>query len=366
VLTSSKIASFPVSLSQDIANLAKNRDLKSGISAIEIERLRESHLLSLMVPQKYGGIGATWKEALKVVQEIAASDGSMGQLFGNHLNLTILAHVLGTSAQKKAYYQQTVKTNGFWANAIDTWDTRLRISPEGDNFRLNGVKNFDPIVAAADWRVFSAVQESIEPIFLIIPQNRAGTIANNNFGFEQNQSNISSFTFDNVFVNKNEILSPLKPCDHAFSPILGVITQLTKTYVYLGIAQGALEAAYQSGENPSGADSTKQDPYVLGDYGDLWLELKTAIGLADQVADSLQAWWDQELTFTHEEQTEMAIAVFGAEAFATRVGWDISNRLFENRGTSFKNDDKLRDLQSFGGVSMPWKGAPQNWTINYF
>lgn len=366
MLASSKITDFPASLSQDIANLANERDAKSGISAIEIERLRESNLLPLIIPKKYGGIGATWIEALKVVQEIASSDGLMGQLFGNHLNLTVLAHVLGTSAQKKAYYQQTVEKNGFWANAIDTWDTRLRISPEGDNFRLNGVKNFDPVVAAADFRVFSAIAESsVEPIFLIIPHDRAGLSTNNNLGFEQSKTNITSFTFHNVFVKKSEILVPPKPCEPTFSSILGVITQLTKTYVYLGIAQGALEAAHQSIENSSGADSTRQDPYVLGDYGDLWIELKTAIGLADQVTDSLQAWWDRELTFTHEEQAEVAIAVFSAEAFATRVGWNISNRLLEQRETNFKNASKLQDLQSFGGISMPWKGAPQNWKINY-
>jgi hypothetical protein len=142
-----------------------------------------------------------------------------------------------------------------------------------------------------------------------------------------------------------------------------VIAQLTKTYVNLGIAKGALEAAQG---NTFGADSTTQDPYILGDYGDLWLELKTAIGLADEVADIVQALWEKDLTSTHEEWVLVAIAVFGAEAFATRLGWEISNRLFEQKGTPAKNERNLRDLQSFGGISMPWKGVPQNWTLNYF
>lgn len=71
----------------------------------------------------------------------------------------------------------------------------------------------------------------------------------------------------------------------------------------------------------------------------------------------------KEFKFTEQEKSEVAIAIFAAEAFATRVGWEISNRLFKQRGTC-SLPDRLRDLQSFGGVSMPWKGASQNWTVN--
>lgn len=363
MLASSKIAHFPVSLSQDLGNLVTG-DAKSG-TTIEIERLRESNLLSLVVPKKYGGIGVTWTEALKVVQEIASSDGSLGQLFGNHLNLTVLPHILGTSAQKQAYYQQTVKANGFWANAIDTWDTRLRISADGESFRLNGVKNCAPIVAAADFRVFSAVQESsVEPVFLIIPQDRTGVVVNINVGEEQNK--LASITFNDVLIKKSEILALPQPCVPSFSSILGVIAQLTKTYVYLGIAQGSLSVADKSQGNKQRIDSTIKDPYILGNYGNLWLELKTALEIANEATDLLQACWEKELTITGEESANLAIAVYGAEAFATRVGWEISNRLFEQRGANLKNDNKLRDLQSFGGVSMPWTGVPSNWTLNYF
>jgi len=354
-----------VSLSNKLAKLANKRDAKSGISEIEIKCLRESGLLTLMVPKEYGGIGATWTEALKVIQKIAKADGLVGQLYGYHLNLTVLAHVLGTPQQKEKYYQQTALNNGFWANAINTWDTGLKISLEGENFHLNGVKAVDGVVASADFRVFSAVADSVrEPFFFIIPKDRKGIIANNNGGnFEFGKTDKISFTFQDVIIKKSEVLSPLNPSGCPLSSFLGVIAQLTKTYVNLGIAKGALEAAQG---NTFGADSITQDPYILGDYSDLWLELKTAIGLADEVADIVQALWEKDLTSTHEEWGNAAIAVFGAEAFATRMGWEISNRLFERKGTPAKNERNLRDLQSFGGISMPWKGVPQNWTLNYF
>jgi alkylation response protein AidB-like acyl-CoA dehydrogenase len=300
-------------------------------------------------------------------------------VYGNHLNLTSLAHVSGTSEQKKRYYQHTAQNNWFWANAINTWDTGLRIIPEGDNFRFNGVTNFDAVVTAADLRVFSAMQNGTgEPFFLIIPRDREGIISNqakDNLG--QGGSDRTTFTFQNVLVRKDEILQPVNPSDSAFSSLLGIIAQLTKTYVCLGVAQGALAAAQKYSStlsnswNTSPVDSTTHEPPIVGDYSDLWLELQTATKLADRVADMVQVGWEKELTLTQEERGEIAIAVFSAEAFTTRIGLDIGNRIFELMGTPSKHtkygfDRYWRDLHTFGGVSMPWKGAPQNWRLTDF
>ncbi|WP_338422963.1 acyl-CoA dehydrogenase family protein [Anabaena sphaerica] len=119
------------SLSQKLASSGVERDIKSGLPNIEIQRLKEIGLLSLVIPQKYGGSGATWVEALKIVQELSQADGSIGQLYGNHLNLTALAHVLGTPQQKERYDRETAKKNLFWANAINKRDKKLKITPDG-------------------------------------------------------------------------------------------------------------------------------------------------------------------------------------------------------------------------------------------
>jgi alkylation response protein AidB-like acyl-CoA dehydrogenase len=371
-----KYLNVAVSLSQELAQSAVKHDATDGISEYEIERLRESGLLPLVVPKEYGGAGATWIDALKIVYELSKADGSIGQLYGNHLNLTVLSHISGTPEQKEKYYRYTAQNHGLWANAIDTWDTRLRIIPEGNSFRLNGVKRFDSIVAAADVRVFSAWQEGVqEPFFCIIPKDRPGVISNgDNIGQERTDS--GSFIFDNVLMEKDEILEPPNPPDSAFATFMGIIAQFTKTYVALGIGQGALEAIQEYRETisqpklTSAVDSVAQDPYTLGDYGDLWIELKTAIKLADGVAELVQVAWEKELRLTHEERGDVVNAVFSAEVFATRVGLMIANRMFELMGnttaTNSRFDRYLQNLRTFGGVSMPWQGAPQTWTLTNF
>ncbi len=49
------------SLSQEFLQTAVERDRTAGAPDLEIKRLREGHLLSLTVPQDYGGPGVSWQ-----------------------------------------------------------------------------------------------------------------------------------------------------------------------------------------------------------------------------------------------------------------------------------------------------------------
>lgn len=349
-----------VSLTKELGQSAVERDNIGGAPSEEIDKLRESGLLPLVIPKQYGGIGATWSDALKIVQELSKSDGSIGQLYGNHLNLTALAHVSGTSEQKERYYRETAKNNWFWANAINTRDTRLKITPDGENFRVNGVKSFGTGINVADLRVFSALPESAElPYVFVIPKDREGLTSNQDWdNIGQRRTDSNSFTFNNVLVYSNEILGYPTPPDNAFSTFLGIIAQLTKTHVYLGITQGAFIAAREytkTNTRPwitSGVESATQDPYILHDYGDFWIQIQAAISLAEQAAKILQIAWEKETSLSHEERGEVAIAVFAAKALATRVGLDITNRIFEVTGTratatKYGFDRYWRDLRTF-------------------
>ncbi|MEW6495208.1 MAG: acyl-CoA dehydrogenase family protein [Cyanobacteriota bacterium] len=367
------------SLSQEFVQSAAKPDAKAGVSEYEIERLRDSELLSLIVPKEYGGIGATWVEALKIVYALSKANHLIGQLYGNHLILTTLAHICGTLEQKERYYQYTAGNHCFWANAIDTWDTTLKLTSEGDHFRLNGAKTFNPVVAAADLRVFSVWQEGVsEPFFVILPKDRPGVFSSHNWNnVDLGEADSVSFRFHNVIVEKGEIFNSPNFCDRAFTTLQGIITQLTKTYVSLGIGQSALEVLQEyrktisQSPSTSGGDSATQDTYTLGHYSDLWLELTTAIRLADYATELIQAAWEKEFRLTSEERGEVASAVFSAEAFAARISLEITTHILKctnnpPTGTTYNLERYGQELSSFGGVSMPWQGVAQPWKLTYF
>ena len=347
-------------ISQKLAETAIERDARAGLPTEEISLLRESGLLPLVVPQEYGGIGATWVEALKIVRKLSKADGSIGQLYGNHLNLTALAHVAGTPEQKEKYYRETVQNNLFWANAINTRDTRLKITPEGNDFRIHGVKSFATGIAVADLRVFAAVQDGVEePITFVIPKNREGVVSNQDWdNFGQRRTDSGSYTFNNVLVKKEEIFGPPNHPESSFPTFLGIIAQITKTNVYLGITKGAFQAAkhYTKTQTKpwitSGVDSATQDPYIMHHYGEFWIQLQAALGLADRAAEKVQVAWEKDVELSAQERGEAAIAVFAAKTFATKVGLEITTRIFEVTGTrstatKYGFDRYWRDLRTF-------------------
>ncbi|BAZ02520.1 acyl-CoA dehydrogenase type 2 domain protein [Tolypothrix tenuis PCC 7101] len=352
--------SIASSIAAELTATAVERDQKAGLPDVEIQLLQESGLLPLVVPQEYGGTGATWAEAFKVIQQLSTADGSIGQLYGNHLNLTALAHVSGTVEQKSRYYRETAEKNLFWANAINTRDTRLKITPDGENFRVDGVKSFGTGVAIADLRVFSALQDGVEvPWLFVIPKDRPGVVSNQDWdNIGQRRTDSDTFTFHDVLVKKDEILGYPHPTDSAFGTFLGIIAQLTKTYIYLGIAEGALAAAKEYTKTQtrawitSGVDSASKDPYILRHYGEFWAELQAAIALSDRTAAQVQQAWDKGADLTFEERGEVAIAVFSAKALVTRVGLNITNGIFEVTGTrstatKYGFDRYWRDLRTF-------------------
>lgn len=368
-----------VSLSQEFAQLAAKPDAKAGISEYEIERLRESGLLSLVVPKEYGGMGGTWGEALKIVYELSKANHAIGQLYGNHLILTMLAHICGTPEQKERYYHYTAGNQSFWANAIDIWDTTLKLTPDGEYFRLNGAKEFNPAVATADLRVFSVWHDGVsEPFLVILPKDRPGVFSSHNWdNVNLGEANGVSFRFHNVIVEKDEIFNSPNFCDRTFTTLLSIITQLTKTYVSLGIGQSALAALQEYrktiSQSPSnlGVDSATQDIHALDHYSNLWLELTTAIRLADYATELIQAAWEKEFSLTSEERGELASAVFSAEVFAARISLEITTHIFEFRnnaptGTTSNLERYGHELSSFGGVSMPWQGVAQPWKLTHF
>jgi alkylation response protein AidB-like acyl-CoA dehydrogenase len=171
----------------------------------------------------------------------------------------------------------------------------------------------------------------------------------------QRRTASGSFTFNNVLVTPDEILAP--PAS-PFATFLFVVNQLAKTHVYLGIAEGAFNAARiytTTSTRPwftSGVERASQDPYILRHYGELWAQLQAAIALAEQTTQKVQVAWEKGEALTHQERSEVAIAVYTLKAFVTNVGLNITNRMFEVMGarstaSRYGFDRYWRDLRTF-------------------
>jgi alkylation response protein AidB-like acyl-CoA dehydrogenase len=349
-----------INVAQALAADAVERDRVGGIPEAEIDILKKSGLLLLSVPQRYGGIGASWSEIYKVIQTLSAADGSVGQLYANHVTLVTIGEAIGRFDQAEQFYRLTSHRNLFWANAANARDARLKITPDGDGFLVNGIKSFGTGVVTGDFNVIAALPEGVEtPMVFVLPKNRAGISYNYDwYNMGQRRTASGSYTFDNVQVNPAEIVGPPPVLDSAFPSFIFVVTQLAKTFVYLGIAEGALAAAKDytlTNTRPwigSGVETAARDPFIMHHYGEFWTELQAAIALSETAAQKIDAGWQRGTSLTFAERGEIAIAVSGAKAFAAKVGLDITTRMFEVMGarataSGYGFDRYWRDLRTF-------------------
>lgn len=280
------------SLAKEFAKTAVERDDKGGSPTAELNRLRSSGLLKLLIPEEYGGFGQTWVTALKVVREIAKADGSLGQLLGYHYVNSVLPELNGTPEQKARFYSETTRNNWFWGDAVNPRDPKLVLTPDGKNFRLNGTKNFATGSTGSDIIVVTAARgymeklplaivpkhrEGVEKLPLaIVPTHREGVVLNDDWDYiGQRQTDSGSVTFNNVLIQRDEILGDPNSND-APSPFASLVTpafQSVFVNFYLGIALGAFEEGKQytlSATRPwifSPAHTAAKDPYIIEQYG---------------------------------------------------------------------------------------------------
>jgi alkylation response protein AidB-like acyl-CoA dehydrogenase len=347
------------SLCKEFAATAVERDAKGGTPKYERGRLRESGLLNLIIPQKYGGLGATWTTTLKIVRDFATVDSSIAHIFSYHHLGIVSPHIFGAAEQKERYYTQSAKNNWFCCNALNPLDRRVTLTPDGHKFLLNGTKSFCSGSVDSDLMLTTAVREGELGLTIIaIPTKREGIIVNNDWdNIGQRQTDSGSVTFQNVPIEKDEILVPSTE-KNAFKTIRACLTQLTFANIYLGIAQGAFEAAKDyttTTTKPwitSGVDKATSDPYILHHYGDMWIKLQGVAALTDKAGELLQAAWDKQQQLTSEERGECAIAIATAKVAATEVGLDIANRVFQVMGarataSQYGFDRYWRNLRTF-------------------
>ncbi len=325
-------------LAQRLAASAVQRDRRGGSAQAERQLLRDSGLLSIAVPQAHGGQGLDWPSIYRLVRYLAAADSSLAHLFAfQHLQVATIL-LFGSADQQRHWLGRTVQERWFWGNAANGRDNRLSLSRRDEHFELNGSKSFCSGALGSDALVISAPRPGSrdERVFLVLPAQREGLAINDDWdGFGQRQTDSGTVQFDNVFVDAGELLGPV-----GVSPrgtLRTCLSQLILTQLYLGNAQAALDAALRYTREEarawpaSGVEQASDDPYNQLRYGDLWLRYRSALLLAEDAAQRLQAAWEKP-ALTAAERGEVALAAAEAKVVSARAALEISTQIFDSMG----------------------------------
>jgi hypothetical protein len=132
-----------------------------------IKKLGELGMLGIIFPEEYGGSGLSYIDYVNVIEELAAVDSSVGLTVAAH-NSLCSGHIFiaGSEEQKKKWMPKL--TTGEWIGAwgltepgsgSDASGMRTGAVKDGDDWILNGTKNFITNATYADISVVLAVTD---------------------------------------------------------------------------------------------------------------------------------------------------------------------------------------------------------------
>lgn len=327
-------------LAQRFAQTAVERDRLGGNPKIERDALRASGLLTLAIPRDLGGHGADWTQIMEIVRCFARVDSSIAHVFAFQHLMLATTRLFGRPDQWQPLFEQTVRQRWFWGNAVNPLDTRTTSTPHQGWREFTGRKSFCSGARDSDMLVVSARQDGQERIVIgAIPTARKGVIVHPDWdSMGQRQTDSGSVVLDRVRVEDNEIFTEPGPLGSTYATLRPLLAQLSFANVFLGLAEGALNEARRYTRtqariwSASPADTVTQDPYVLQHYGEFWVELEAARALTQRAAEQFDACWRAENTLTKLQRGQTALAIAAAKVATTRVGLNISSRMFEVMG----------------------------------
>ncbi|MGL4286579.1 MAG: acyl-CoA dehydrogenase family protein, partial [Phreatobacter sp.] len=196
-----------VALRQSFAAGAIAHDKAGGRPTEQLKLLKQSGLLTILIPREFGGQGQKWSKALRIAREFAKVDGSLGHLYGYHFGSVHSAHVNGSPEQAADLYRRSAEGNWFWGNARNSFSKTLFGKRDGDWYVLDGFKPFTSGSHVADYLQISWLDPTGEDYsFAAIPADRQGVTIHDDWdGIGQRQTGSGKVSFANVRVHESEL-----------------------------------------------------------------------------------------------------------------------------------------------------------------
>lgn len=322
------------------ARSAAERDARGGTPKLERDALRASGLLSLSIPRDYGGQGANWAQTLATVRDFARVDSSLAHVYGFHHLLLATVRLFGRPEQWQPWYEMTARKNWFWGNALNPLDDRTLVRRFAGWSEFSGKKSFCSGAMDSEMLLVSGLDEHSRKLLIAaLPTARAGITLNNDWNcMGQRQTDSGSTLFERVRVEDSELLTDPGPLSTPRSALRPLLAQLIFVHLFLGLAEGAYAEARQYTLHEarpwfrSQVESASVDPYVLAHYGEFHVGLESVRLLTQQAVQLFDLAWLQDEALDAQGRGRLAIAVATAKVAATRVGLDLSSRLFDVTG----------------------------------
>ena len=333
----------PIEIAQQLAQAfvktAAERDKQGGNPKAQRDLIRQSGLLSLSIPQQYGGQGADWQTIFKTIQTIAQVDSSLAHVYGFHHLLIATVQLFAQPEQYAPWFSQTAQNQLFWGNTLNPLDRRTTATAISEHeYIFHGDKSFCSGSMDSDILLCSGFNAAGKLLIGVIPTAREGVSFLgdwNNMG--QRQTDSGSSHFEQVKIHRDELLLNPGPLSTPYSSLRPLIAQLIFVHLFLGVAEGAFETAKQTVQtqkawSKSLAEQAVHDPFTQKHFAEFYVQLESVRLLADKAIQRLQWTWQIGESLTAAQRGEVSLAIATAKIAATNTSLYITQNIFQVMG----------------------------------
>ncbi|MDI9777356.1 SfnB family sulfur acquisition oxidoreductase [Pseudomonas putida] len=316
------------------------RDRERRLPHAELELFTRSGLWAISVPKSFGGAGVSNVTLAQVIARIAQADASLGQIPQNHFYALEVLRVNGSPEQQQRLYAEVLAGRRF-GNALAELGTKTahdrttRLTHDGAGYRINGRKFYATGALYAQRIPTSVIDDQGRQQLAFVPADSQGLqVIDDWSGFGQRTTGSGSVTFDNVWVDANDVV-PFQSAFERPTPV-GPLAQILHAAIDTGIARAALEDALhfvRTRSRPwvdSGLDKASDDPLTLKSFGQLVIRLHAAEALLERAGEILDR---AQADSTADTVAAASIAVAEARAISTEVSLAAGTTLFELAGS---------------------------------
>jgi alkylation response protein AidB-like acyl-CoA dehydrogenase len=333
-------AQIAAGLAAEFRQTVVERERTNQRPLAEIQRFKDTGLVNLLIPKKFGGEGGTLGDAARAVLEISKADGSLGFLLSFHYSNSGLARQLDFATEGEIIDRKSAANRWFWGNVLGPFHISAEPQP-GGGFVVFGTKHMCTGATLGDViRIHGARADKDEMVNFAVPTDRPGIKSHDDWdhlGLRSTETN--TITLDRVEVRPDEVIrSTHGDGTPGGAPFAG--GSLFSSGFYLGTLIGALESVRdymrQTPSNPrlsgNNFELPVDDPFNQLVYGDVWIKLQALEALFRQQIRDAEDAWSRRHTIDRRELGDITRRGTALQIFASQVALEFTPKLFELTG----------------------------------
>lgn len=328
----------------EIARGAARRDQDRIHPYAELSALKSAGLTAVRLPTDRGGSGWSLTDLLSWTIQLGQADPNVAHSLRNHYTFVEGRLRAADDPAAKRWIDEIAAGFLFGSASTESGSGTVgaqkfttTLTPDGDGYRLNGVKTYSTGALYADLISIPAITPEGAQVTVVVPGNRHGLHREDDWdGFGQRLTGTGTTRLEDVWVTENEIVER-RPVDAPRPTYKGGLSQLYLTAIVAGIIKSiALEGAdvLRSRKRTYAhafAEHPADDPLLHAAIGQIESNAYAAQATVLAAARALDLATDEP---TEEHAHEASLQISKTKVVVDQLGMQSASTVFDAGGAS--------------------------------